>query len=312
MTGNSVPRPSSTPSGSFSACSATRAAAPRERVHRRARPRSSAGARPTTSTNCLEGHLTHGIGRHPRWALGAAHLASSYRGWSILVLAPVAALDRRTRRGRSAARPLDADVHDFSASGFLAQFFPIFLLGALFGKLMDDSGSVRSTIAQLHRHERLGARRAILAVVIAGALGDLRRREPVRRVLRAGPDGAGAVPRGEHPAPADAGRDRAGHLHVHDVGACRAPRRSRTRSRCRSSAPRRSRRRGWASSRRSSCWVSACGGWRAPKPLPAAGEKAMATLSLLPMPPQTIRWCANGPRPPAAFDPAEVHHGQHR
>lgn len=29
-----------------------------------------------------------------------------------------------------------------SAAGFLAQFFPIFLLGAVFGKLMDDSGAV--------------------------------------------------------------------------------------------------------------------------------------------------------------------------
>jgi hypothetical protein len=29
-----------------------------------------------------------------------------------------------------------------SGSRFVAQFFPIFLLGALFGKLMDDSGSV--------------------------------------------------------------------------------------------------------------------------------------------------------------------------
>ena len=28
------------------------------------------------------------------------------------------------------------------AAQFLAQFFPLFLLGALFGKLMDDSGSV--------------------------------------------------------------------------------------------------------------------------------------------------------------------------
>ena len=29
-----------------------------------------------------------------------------------------------------------------SAARFLAQFFPMFLLGALFGKLMEDSGSV--------------------------------------------------------------------------------------------------------------------------------------------------------------------------
>ena len=55
-----------------------------------------------------------------------------------------------------------------SAATFLAQFFPLFLLGALFGKLMDDSGSV-SAIAGFLR-ERLGERHAMLAVVLAGAL----------------------------------------------------------------------------------------------------------------------------------------------
>ena len=55
-----------------------------------------------------------------------------------------------------------------SAAQFLAQFFPLFLLGALFGKLMDDSGSVEA-IARFMT-ERLGPRRAILAVVLAGAL----------------------------------------------------------------------------------------------------------------------------------------------
>jgi len=54
-----------------------------------------------------------------------------------------------------------------SAAQFLAQFFPIFLLGALFGKLMEDSGSV-TAIANFMT-EKLGPRRAILAVVLAGA-----------------------------------------------------------------------------------------------------------------------------------------------
>jgi H+/gluconate symporter-like permease len=48
------------------------------------------------------------------------------------------------------------------------QFFPIFLLGALFGKLMEDSGSV-SAIATFMT-KSLGAKRAVLAVVLAGAL----------------------------------------------------------------------------------------------------------------------------------------------
>ncbi|MFO7496586.1 MAG: hypothetical protein R6X05_13260, partial [Desulfobacterales bacterium] len=91
----------------------------------------------------------------------------SFRGWSILVLAPAAALIAALAAGE----PLLAHwTQTFmgSASGFLAQFFPLFLLGAVFGKLMDDSGSV-ATIAQFMT-ERLGARRAMLAVVLAGAL----------------------------------------------------------------------------------------------------------------------------------------------
>ena len=55
-----------------------------------------------------------------------------------------------------------------SAAQFFAQFFPLFLLGALFGKLMDDSGSV-DAIARFMT-EKLGTRRAVLAVVLAGAL----------------------------------------------------------------------------------------------------------------------------------------------
>jgi H+/gluconate symporter-like permease len=55
-----------------------------------------------------------------------------------------------------------------SAARFIAQFFPLFLLGALFGKLMEDSGSVATIASFMTDH--LGPRRAILAVVLAGAL----------------------------------------------------------------------------------------------------------------------------------------------
>ena len=91
----------------------------------------------------------------------------SFRGWSVLVLAPAAALVAALLAGE----PLLAHwTQTFmgAAAGFLAQFFPLFLLGALFGKLMEDSGSV-SAIAQFMT-EKLGPRRAILAVVLAGAL----------------------------------------------------------------------------------------------------------------------------------------------
>ncbi len=91
----------------------------------------------------------------------------AFRGWSVLLLAPAAALIAAA----FAREPLLAHwTQTFmgSAAQFLAQFFPIFLLGALFGKLMEDSGSV-AAISNFMT-ERLGEKRAILAVVLAGAI----------------------------------------------------------------------------------------------------------------------------------------------
>ena len=91
----------------------------------------------------------------------------AYKGWSVLLLAPAAAL----LAAAIAGEPLLAHwTQTFmgSAAQFLAQFFPLFLLGALFGKLMDDSGSINA-IARFMT-ERLGPRRAMLAVVLAGAV----------------------------------------------------------------------------------------------------------------------------------------------
>ena len=91
----------------------------------------------------------------------------AYRGWSVLLLAPAAALVAAA----AAREPLLAhwtQVFMVGAAQFLAQFFPLFLLGAVFGKLMDDSGSVEA-IARFMT-EKLGTRRAILAVVLAGAI----------------------------------------------------------------------------------------------------------------------------------------------
>src|SRR5215475_9580830 len=100
--------------------------------------------------------------------LGLALLIGlAYRGWSVLGLAPVAALVAAAASGE----PLLAHwtrTFMLAAGGFVAQFFPLFLLGALFGKLMEDSGSV-AAIAQFMT-TRLGTGRAILAVVLAGAI----------------------------------------------------------------------------------------------------------------------------------------------
>jgi H+/gluconate symporter-like permease len=91
----------------------------------------------------------------------------AFRGWSVLLLAPCAALVAAATAGE----PLLAHwTQTFmgSAAEFLAQFFPLFLLGALFGKLMEDSGSVQAIASFMT--EKLGTQHAMLAVTLAGAL----------------------------------------------------------------------------------------------------------------------------------------------
>jgi len=91
----------------------------------------------------------------------------SFRGWSVLLLAPLAAMCAVLFSNE----PLLAHwtlTFMKSAARFLAQFFPLFLLGALFGKLMENSGSISIVADFLMR--KLGAGRAVLAVVLAGAL----------------------------------------------------------------------------------------------------------------------------------------------
>ena len=91
----------------------------------------------------------------------------AYRGWSVLIVAPVAALLAAAISGE----PLLAHwTQTFmrGAGRFVTQWFPMFLLGGLFGKLMDDSGSITSIARFLT--ERLGTRRTILSVVLASAV----------------------------------------------------------------------------------------------------------------------------------------------
>ena len=90
----------------------------------------------------------------------------SYRGWSVLLLAPLAAMITALFSGEPLLAHLTQTFMG-SAASFLSQFFPLFLLGALFGKLMEDSGSV-TAIARFTT-ERLGMQRTMLAVVLAGA-----------------------------------------------------------------------------------------------------------------------------------------------
>ncbi|MFL9961046.1 GntP family permease [Paraburkholderia sediminicola] len=111
--------------------------------------------------------LAVGLGLFGMLASLALLIGFAYRGWSVLLLAPFAAMLAAAISGEPVLAHWTQTFMN-SAARFIAQFFPLFLLGALFGKLMEDSGSVKAIASFMT--EKLGAHRAILAVVIGGAL----------------------------------------------------------------------------------------------------------------------------------------------
>ena len=139
----------------------------------------------------------------------------AFRGWSVLLLAPAAALVAAAFGGE----PLLANwtqIFMGSAARFLAQFFPIFLLGAIFGKLMEDSRSV-SAVADFMT-KKLGERRAMLAVVLAGAFVTYGGVSLFVAFFVLAPMAQALFRASRHSPPAHASGDRAWHFDLHDVG----------------------------------------------------------------------------------------------
>ncbi|MGP4713245.1 GntP family permease [Psychrobacter sp. DM8] len=93
----------------------------------------------------------------------------AYRGYSVLILAPIMATLAVLLSGDFLTSiPAYTDIFMGALSGFLLKFFPIFLLGALFGRLMADSGAATAIANTVVK--KLGASKAILAVILVCAI----------------------------------------------------------------------------------------------------------------------------------------------
>lgn len=90
----------------------------------------------------------------------------AYRGISVLILAPIMAALAVLLSG-DAAMLLPTYTHTFMGAlgDYLIQFFPLFLLGAVFGQLMADSGAAHAIARWIVSH--LGKRHVVLTVVLA-------------------------------------------------------------------------------------------------------------------------------------------------
>ena len=91
----------------------------------------------------------------------------AYMGFSVILFAPVFALLAASLQGLP-VMPSYTELFMAKAVVYVKAFFPIFMLGAVFGKVMEDSllakGISRSII------QKLGHKRAMLAVVLSCAI----------------------------------------------------------------------------------------------------------------------------------------------
>ena len=68
----------------------------------------------------------------------------AYRGINVLILAPLLALLAVVMSGGIPVLATYTQVFMKALGGYLTTYFPLFMLGAIFGKLMADSGSARA------------------------------------------------------------------------------------------------------------------------------------------------------------------------
>ncbi|MGB3838514.1 MAG: GntP family permease [Rhodanobacter sp.] len=93
---------------------------------------------------------------------------AAYRGYSVILFAPIAALGAVLLTEPALVAPMFTGLFMDRMVGFLKLYFPVFMLGAVFGKLIELSGFSKSIVAATIG--LVGRSRAILSIVLVCAL----------------------------------------------------------------------------------------------------------------------------------------------
>ena len=88
----------------------------------------------------------------------------AYQGFPVIVFAPIFALLAATLQGLP-LMPAYTELFMGNAVTYIKAFFPVFLLGAVFGKVMEDTGLAKSIAHWIV--DKVGHKNAILAVIVA-------------------------------------------------------------------------------------------------------------------------------------------------
>ena len=92
----------------------------------------------------------------------------AYRGYSVILFAPIAALGAVLLTQPSSVLPVYSGLFMDSMVVFVKNYFPAFMLGAIFGKVIEQSGFAKSIVHSVINV--VGASRAMLSIVLVCAL----------------------------------------------------------------------------------------------------------------------------------------------
>jgi H+/gluconate symporter-like permease len=92
----------------------------------------------------------------------------AYRGYSVIMFAPVAALLAVLLTDPSQVLPMFSGVFLEKMVGFIKLYFPVFMLGAIFGKVIELSGFSKAIVSSVIKF--VGQKRAMLSIVLVCAI----------------------------------------------------------------------------------------------------------------------------------------------
>jgi H+/gluconate symporter-like permease len=92
----------------------------------------------------------------------------AYRGYSVILFAPVAALGAVLLTDPTLVAPMFSGVFMEKMVGFVKNYFPVFMLGAVFGKVIELSGFSKSIVSAVIGV--VGRERAMLSIVLVCAI----------------------------------------------------------------------------------------------------------------------------------------------
>ena len=87
----------------------------------------------------------------------------AYRGYSIIFIAPIFAVMAAVGSGY-ACMPVYSEIYMTKAAEYIKTYYPVFLLGAVFAKLMEEGGLAAAVAGKIV--SKLGKEKAILAVLV--------------------------------------------------------------------------------------------------------------------------------------------------